>query len=63
MKSYILWDKTPCSPLKVNWRFGEKYGLLGYSSTLEDEDMFLQNVGWISTVYTALQGGGIAQSL
>jgi hypothetical protein len=23
MKSTILWDITPCSPLKVNGRFGE----------------------------------------
>jgi hypothetical protein len=22
MKSSIFWDITPCSPLKVNWRFG-----------------------------------------
>jgi hypothetical protein len=22
-KSYVFWDLTPCSPFKVNWRFGE----------------------------------------
>jgi hypothetical protein len=27
MKSTILWDITPGSPLKLNRRFGETYGL------------------------------------
>jgi hypothetical protein len=27
MKSTIFWDITPCSPLKVNRRFGGKYRL------------------------------------
>jgi hypothetical protein len=27
MKSSIFWDITPCSPLKVNRRFGETYRL------------------------------------
>jgi hypothetical protein len=27
MKSAILWDITPCSPLKVNQRFGGTYRL------------------------------------
>jgi hypothetical protein len=26
-KSYIFWDITPCSPLKINQRFGGKYRL------------------------------------
>jgi hypothetical protein len=34
MKSTILWDITPCSPLKVNRRF-----LLGIFSTLKMEAM------------------------
>jgi hypothetical protein len=25
MKSYVFWDKTPCSPVKVKWRFGGTY--------------------------------------
>jgi hypothetical protein len=25
LKSIIFWDITPCSPLSVNWRFGETY--------------------------------------
>jgi hypothetical protein len=25
MKGSIFWDTTPCSPLKINWRFGEIY--------------------------------------
>jgi hypothetical protein len=27
MKSTIFWDITPCSPLKVGWRFGATYRL------------------------------------
>jgi hypothetical protein len=27
MKSSIFWDISPCSPLKVNRRFGETYRL------------------------------------
>jgi hypothetical protein len=27
MKSTIFWNTTPCSPLKVNWRFGGTYHL------------------------------------
>jgi hypothetical protein len=27
MKSSVFWDITPCSPLKVNRRFGGTYGL------------------------------------
>jgi hypothetical protein len=27
MKSYLFWDITPCSPLKVNRRFGGTYRL------------------------------------
>jgi hypothetical protein len=27
MKSIIFWDITPCSSLKVNWRFRETYRL------------------------------------
>jgi hypothetical protein len=25
LKSSTFWSITPCSPLKVNWRFGKKY--------------------------------------
>jgi hypothetical protein len=27
LKSFVFWDRTPCSPLKVNRRFGEIYRL------------------------------------
>jgi hypothetical protein len=27
INSYIFWDITPCSPVKVNRRFGRKYHL------------------------------------
>jgi hypothetical protein len=27
MKSIVIWDITPCSPLKVNRSFGGKYRL------------------------------------
>jgi hypothetical protein len=81
MKSFIVWDITPCSPLKVHKRFGGTYrlhlqgwinqdasvktallatcfhagSLLGLFFYPEDGgDMFLRNVGWLSTDYTAL---------
>jgi hypothetical protein len=68
MKSTIFWDITPCSPLKVNRRFGGKCYLyrqgrriiqagflLGFVFDHEDgSDIFLRNVGWLSTDYTAL---------
>jgi hypothetical protein len=46
MKSSVFWDITPCSPLFVN--------CLPLSFTLVSCDMFLRNVGWLSTDYTAL---------
>jgi hypothetical protein len=57
MKYTIFWDITPCSPLKVNRRFGGIYSLLlatcfyagfllGLFFDPEDGgDMFLRNVG------------------
>jgi hypothetical protein len=36
MKSSTFWDITPCSPLKVNQRFGGTYRS-AYSSTLKME--------------------------
>jgi hypothetical protein len=55
MKSIVFWEITPCSPLKVNGRFGGTYRLVScsaYSSTLKMEAMFLWNIG-LSTDYTA----------
>jgi hypothetical protein len=79
----ILWDKTLCSPLKVNWRLGGKYRLhlqgrrinearkivkahdllttffrpcffLGlFLDPNDGSEMFLRNVAWLSTDYTA----------
>jgi hypothetical protein len=40
-ESSVFWDMTPCSPLKVNRRFG-------------GGDIFLRNVDWLSMDYTAL---------
>jgi hypothetical protein len=57
-KSTIFWDITPCSPLKVNRRFGEIYCLdlqgrrISRASTVGD--MFLRNVGRLFAEYTAL---------
>jgi hypothetical protein len=57
MKSTVFWDMTPCSPLKVNRRFGGTYlrallatcfqagMLLGLFFDPENGDMFLRNVG------------------
>jgi hypothetical protein len=67
LKSTIFWSITPCSPLSVNRRFGATYRLhlQGLQKKLskkpayfvDPEDggyMFLLNVGWHSTDYTAL---------
>jgi hypothetical protein len=60
MESYILWDITPRSPLKVNRRFGALFDtwfhigfLLGLFFDPEDGgDMFLRNVGLLQMEYT-----------
>jgi hypothetical protein len=39
-KSYVLWDITPCIPVKVKIRFGRTHRL--------------RNVSWFSLDYTAL---------
>jgi hypothetical protein len=52
MKSTIFWDITPCSPLKVNRRFGElclppaftMVSCLAYYSALKMDAMLLRNV-------------------
>jgi hypothetical protein len=78
MKSTIFWEITPCSPLKINRRFGgtcrlhfhgrkiiqainqcesrwQAELLLGiFFDPDYGSDIFLRNVGWISTGYTAL---------
>jgi hypothetical protein len=53
MMSSIFWDITPCSPLKVNRRFGGTYPLLHNGSLLglfvdpEDAgDMISENATW-----------------
>jgi hypothetical protein len=67
MKSTIFWDIKPCSPLRVNRRFGGTYRLhmlatcfhAGFLLSLyfdpeDGRNMFLRNLGWFSTDYTAL---------
>jgi hypothetical protein len=61
MNNSKFWYITPCGPLKVNRRFGgtcyifHAGFLLGSFFDPEDgSDMFLWNVGWILTDYTAL---------
>jgi hypothetical protein len=82
MKSPTFWGITPCSRLKVNWRFGGTYRrhlqrrrisrarnqhegkwqaephtnfLLGlFLDPDYGRDMFLRNVDWLSSDYTAL---------
>jgi hypothetical protein len=68
MKSTIFWDITPCSPLKVNRRFGGIHRLhqgfhagflLGlFSEPEEGGDMFLRNFSWLSTDCSALYPRG-----
>jgi hypothetical protein len=59
MKSIIFWDMTPCSPLSFNRRCCLSPACLLvfcwiYFLDLQDGgDMFLRNVGWNSTDYTA----------
>jgi hypothetical protein len=73
LKSSISWDITPCSPLKVNRRFGGTCRLhfqgrsisqarnqreAGHKQSLFFDpegggEMFLGNVGWLSTDCTA----------
>jgi hypothetical protein len=61
MKSIIIFrDITLCSPLKANRYFGGTYRYLANGILLvlfEPEhggDMFLRNVSWLLTDYTAL---------
>jgi hypothetical protein len=70
LRSSIFWDTTPCSPLKVNRRFGRTYRLhlqgrrirrarnqresRWQAQTRKMETLILGNVGWLSTDYTAL---------
>jgi hypothetical protein len=68
MKSTIFWDITPCSPLTVNRRFGGTCRLDLHDRRISlprnqresrwqrseyKGGMFLRNVGWLSTGYTA----------
>jgi hypothetical protein len=54
-KSTIFWDITLCSPLRVNRCFVGTYCLYlqGWNMTEDDGDMFLRNVGQLSTDHTA----------
>jgi hypothetical protein len=62
MKSFVFWDIKPCSPIKLNRRFGETTNLaacsmflLGLFFDAEDgTDVYLRNVVWLSTGQTAL---------
>jgi hypothetical protein len=60
IKSINFWDITPCSPLSVNRRFGGTYRQLSRWFLVQlifypedGGDMFIRNVGWHSTDYTA----------
>jgi hypothetical protein len=64
MKNSIFWVIEPCSPLKANRRFGERYclHLQGRRARVKYQQresryrggIFLRNVGWLSMHYTAL---------
>jgi hypothetical protein len=76
MKSTIFREKTPCSPLNVNRRFGGTYRLHHQGRTRALLDIrfpagFLlvlffdpedRNAGWLSTDYTALRLGRLNSS-
>jgi hypothetical protein len=69
--NFIFWDIKPCSPFKVNRRFGGNISppssgrskachlphdgfLLRLFDPEDGGTMFLRNIGWLSTDYTAL---------
>jgi hypothetical protein len=71
LKSTIFWHITPCSPLKDIRRFGGTYHLqarlaisfhsgilLGLFDAEYGGDMFLRNVGLLSTGYAAVCPSG-----
>jgi hypothetical protein len=54
MKNSLFWDIKLCSPLKFNQEPASSCFLLGLFFDPENGwDMFLRNVGWLSTDYTA----------
>jgi hypothetical protein len=55
IKSVIFWDKTPCSPLKVNRRFGEKYRLYFKA---EDSTFHLFFVDFLLGLFFGPEDGG-----
>jgi hypothetical protein len=54
MKSTIVWDIMPCSPLSVNRCFTLVSCSAYFFDPEDGGDMFLWNIGWHSTDYTAL---------
>jgi hypothetical protein len=71
VRSFILWDETPKSLVRINWRFGETYSLqtkiaacclydAGFLLDLLVEpeyrgDIFIRNIDWRSPDYAPLQ--------
>jgi hypothetical protein len=56
MNNTVFWDVTPCSPLKVNRRFGGTYRLLlqGRISRARYQLESRRQAEWLSTDYTEL---------
>jgi hypothetical protein len=46
MESFVFWDITPCSPLKVNRRFGGK-------------QMYLLHAGFLVGLFFDPEDGGV----
>jgi hypothetical protein len=54
MKSTIFWDTTACSRLSRLATCFNVGILLSLFDPEDGDDIFLRNVGWLSTDYTAL---------
>jgi hypothetical protein len=57
MKSNIFWDITPCSPLKINRRFGGTYRLHLQGRKISLQDFSVKAGGKLSLFFDLEDGG------